>query len=91
MVDPIEDWGITNLEASLTTFIRHEDYRDYYERQGWSLFSEIHIPYTPVSFKAEYFDEDHDFMPVASPWSITKNDDPWREQPLVAEGTARFL
>lgn len=91
MVDPIEDWGITNLEASLTTFILHEDYRDYYERQGWSLFTEFRFPYTPVRFRAEYFEEDHDFMPVASPWSITKNDDPWREQPLVAEGTVRFL
>ncbi len=90
-VTPIEDWGITNLEASLTTFILHEDYRDYFERQGWSLFAEFRFPYTPVWFKAEYFEEDHDFMPVASPWSITKNDDPWREQPLVAEGTVRFI
>ncbi len=91
MVDPIEDWGITNLEASLTTFILHEDYRDYYERQGWSLFAEVRLPHAPVELRAEYFEEDHDFMPVASPWSITKNDDPWRRQPLVAEGKARFL
>jgi hypothetical protein len=90
-VDPIEDWGITNLEASLTTFVLHEDYRDYYERRGFSAYAEVRLPYTPVDFRAEYFDEDHDFMPVVSPWSITKNDDPWREQPLVAEGSVRFL
>jgi hypothetical protein len=90
-VDPIEDWGITNLESSLTTFILHEDYRDYYTRSGWSAYSRFRFPYTPVELKAEYFEEDHEFMPVRSPWSITKNDDPWREQPLVAEGKARFL
>ena len=44
MVDPIEDWGLTNLEASLTTFILHEDYRDYYERQGWSAFAKFQAP-----------------------------------------------
>lgn len=90
-VEPIEDWGITNLEASLTTFILHDDFRDYYERKGWSAYAEVRLPYTPVEFRAEYFDEEHDFMPVASPWSITKNDDPWREQPLVAEGDVRFM
>jgi hypothetical protein len=90
-VDPIEDWGITNLEASLTTFILHEDYRDYYERKGWSLYGEFRFPYTPVEFRGQHFDEEHYFMPVASPWSITKNDDPWREQPLVAEGDVRFF
>ena len=90
-VDPIEDWGITNLEASLATFILHEDYRDYYERSGWSAYAELRLPYSPVEFRAEYFDEDHGFMPVLNPWSITKNNDPWREQPLVAEGKVRFL
>jgi len=90
-VDPIEDWSLTNLEASLATFILHKDYRDYYERTGWSAYARFRLPYTPVELKAEFFDEEHDFMPVASPWSITKNDDPWRDQPLVAEGDLQFL
>jgi hypothetical protein len=88
-VDPIEDWGLTNLEASLTSFVLHDDYRDYYEREGWSAFLQFRFPYTPVALRAEYFDEEHSFMPVASPWSITKNDDPWRFQPLIAEGKVR--
>jgi len=90
-VDPIEDWGIANLEASLTTFILHKDYRDYYERSGWSAYARFRLPYTPLEFKAEYFQEDHDFLPVVNPWSITKNGESWREQPLVAEGSARFV
>jgi len=90
-VDPIEDWGINNLEASLASFILHDDYRDYYQREGWSAFVRFRFPYTPVQIRAEYFHEDHDFMPVTSPWSIRRNDDPWRNQPLVAEGSTRFL
>ena len=90
-VDPIEEWGVTNLEASLATFILHKDYRDYYERTGWSAYAQFRFPYTPIELKAEFFQEDHDFMPVVSPWSLTKNDKPWRKQPLVAEGDVRFM
>ncbi len=91
LVEPIEDWGLTNLEASLATFILHKDYRDYYERTGWSAYARFRLPFLPVEMKAEYFEEDHDFSSVTAPWSLTKNNDPWRPQPLVAEGRARFL
>jgi len=91
VVAPMEDWGLTNLEASLTTFVLHDDYRDYYDREGWSVFAKFRIPYSSVSLRAEYFDEEHDFVPVASPWSVTKNDEPWRLQPLIAEGDLQYL
>ncbi len=90
-VDPIEDWGISNLEASLATFILHKDYRDYYEREGWSVFGRLSFPFYPIELRAEYFQEDHRFASVSSPWSLTKNNEPWREQPLVAEGDLRFV
>lgn len=90
-VDPIEDWGLSNLEASLSTFLLHKDFRDYYEREGFSGFVNIRLPSLPVELKAEYFKEDHRFMPVAGPWSVTKNKDPWREQPLVAQGEVEFI
>jgi len=91
IIDPIEDWGLSNLEASLATFILHKDYRDYYERIGWSAYARLRIPYLPVEFKAEYFEEEHVFAPVAGPWSLTKNNKIWREQPLVAEGELRYV
>lgn len=90
-VDPIEDWGLSNLEASLATFILHKDFRDYYEREGWSVYTRFGFPYMPVELRVEYFQEDHRFSRVAGPWSITKNDDPWRSQPLVARGNLRYV
>jgi len=90
-IDPIEDWGITNLEASLATFILHKDYRDYFEREGWSAYARFSLPYLPVELKAEFFQENHSFVPVAGPWSLTKNDQRWRSQPLIAEGEIRYL
>jgi hypothetical protein len=91
VVDPIEDWGLSNMEASLATFILHKDYRDYYDRTGWSAYARFRFPFLPVELRAEYFDEEHEFARVSRPWSITKNNDPWRAQPLVAEGDFRFL
>jgi hypothetical protein len=91
VVDPIEDWGITNLEASLATFILHKDYRDYYEREGWSVFGRLSFPFYPIELKAEYVEEDHAFAPLRNPWSVTKNNEPWRHQPLVAQGKIRFV
>jgi hypothetical protein len=91
IVDPIEEWGLSNLEASLATFILHKDYRDYYERTGWSAYARMSLPYVPIEFRAEYFEEDHAFAPVSGPWSLTKNNKIWRDQPLVAEGELRYV
>ena len=90
-VQPVEDWGISNLEASLATFILHKDFRDYYERTGWSAYGLFRFPFHPVELRAGFVSEEHGFARVAGPWSLTKNLEPWREQPLVAEGSFRFL
>jgi hypothetical protein len=91
LVEPVEDWGISNLEASLATFVLHKDFRDYYERTGWSAFARFRFPFHPVALRAGFVSEDHAFARVAGPWSLTKNQEPWREQPLVAEGSFRFF
>lgn len=90
-IQPMEDWGLSNLEASLATFILHKDYRDYFDRSGWSAYARFRLPFLPVELKAEYFDEEHEFAKVSQPWSVTKNNDAWREQPMVAEGDVRFI
>lgn len=90
-IQPIEDWGLTNLEASLATFILHKDFRDYYERNGWSIFAQYRVPNLPVTVRGEFLDEDHDYAFVNGPWSLTDNNKPWRDQPLVAEGDFRSV
>lgn len=90
-VVPIAQGGLTDLESSLATFILHKDYRDYFERTGWSAFAAAALPDAPLAFRLEYSDEKHRFAPVRSPWTLRRNDDPWRPQPLVAEGNLRTL
>jgi hypothetical protein len=89
VVDPIEPWGLTKLENSLSTFFLHRDYRDHYEREGWSLYG-IYAPEgTPLSLTGELRSERHRTLPAGSPWTLFDNDEPWRSQPLVAEGLLR--
>jgi hypothetical protein len=90
-VTPIEAWGLRDLEASLVSFLLHRDYRDYYERQGFSLFAGLRHPSAPLDLQVEYRHEEHLNLPVASPWSLRRNDAPWRPMPLIAAGDLESL
>ena len=90
-VRPIEDRGLSDLETSLATFFLHKDYRDHVEREGWSVYARTEVPSADLEATLEYADENHAFAPVGSPWTLRKNDDPWRPQPLVGTGDLRTL
>lgn len=90
-VRPIEDGGLSDLEASMATFLFHQDHRDHLDREGWSVYARGEIPSRRVEATLEYLDEKHGFAPVGSPWTLTKNDEPWRPQPLVGSGDLRTL
>jgi hypothetical protein len=91
LVTPIEDGGFHDIEASLGTFLLHTDFRDYYQREGFSAFLRYDDTDAGVRLTAEYRDEDHEYAPESSPWTIRDNEEPWRPQPLVAEGGLRTV
>lgn len=91
VVDPIEAWQMTDLETGLSTFLFHRDQRDHFERTGWALTGGWQPRGLPVVINVEGRWEDHDTRATGSPWSLFRNADPWRAQPLVAEGTIGSL
>ena len=91
MIAPIEDGGLTDTEASLATFFLGRDYRDYYEREGFSAFLRFDDDEAGVRLTAEYRNEDHAFVPVGDPWPFKDDGKAWRPQPLVAEGRLRTV
>lgn len=91
VVDPIEDNGLTDTENSLSTFLLHRDYRDHYARRGWRAYLLYGGQTRPLDFGIEYRDETHGTAEARTPWSLLDNDEPWRPQPLVAEGDIRLL
>jgi hypothetical protein len=90
-VDPIEGQGMRDLEASLTTFVLHRDYRDYFERQGFSLFAGAPLGTSGLDVRLEYRNEDHMNLPLADPWTLRRRDAPWRPLPLIAAGELESL
>jgi hypothetical protein len=91
VIDPIEMRGVSNTENSLSTFVLHRDYRDHYERDGWRAYLRFVGRTRPYDAGVEYRDEDHASVTPGTPWSLLKNDEEWRPQPAVAEGSLRTL
>ncbi|HEX6309030.1 MAG TPA: BamA/TamA family outer membrane protein [Longimicrobiales bacterium] len=91
VVAPIEEWGLTDRESALATFLLHTDYRDHYEREGWSLFARLARPGEPYTLELEYRDEEHARVPLADPVALFRTDESWRPQPSIAEGALRSL
>ncbi len=88
---PIEDWGLSNVEASMATFLLRRDFRDYYERSGWSAFFRYAPMGSPLTLRAEFREEDHAFAPIRNPWTLGDEDAGWRPQPIVSEGEIRSV
>jgi len=91
VVDPIEHGGLSDVENSLATFVLHQDYRDHYERHGWSTYVRLVGATRPYEARIEYRDETHRSIDAGTPWSLLRNDSPWRAQPRVAAGDLRSI
>ncbi|MGK7313097.1 MAG: BamA/TamA family outer membrane protein [Candidatus Longimicrobiales bacterium M2_2A_002] len=91
VIDPIETRGLTDVENSLSTFILHRDLRDHYIRNGWRAYLAYTGRTQPVEAGVEYRHEEHGSVESRTPWSLLDNDEPWRAQPLVAEGDLRLV
>lgn len=91
LVDPIEEWHLSDLENGLSTFLFHRDFRDHYERTGVSAFAEWGPAGGPLGVEAELRWERHRSQAPGSPWTLFDNAEPWRPQPLIAEGEVTSL
>lgn len=90
VIDPMDPWQLGDLEASLAAVLFHLDYRDHYERRGWSAFARLE-PAPGLAATVEYRQEDHASVPVRDPWSLFNGADLWRAQPVIGEGELRAV
>ncbi len=85
IIDPVEDWKLTNLENSLALLLFRRDYRDYYERQGF--FGGVGWRATPsLTGSLEFRIEDHNAVSARSPWTIFFNTDDRFRANAAADG-----
>ena len=91
LIEPVEDWHLSKLENGLSTFLLRRDYRDHYEREGWSVFAGWASEDLPLALRLELRSERHRTAAVGSPWTLFRTGSGWRPQPLVAEGRLRSV
>lgn len=95
VIEPIEAWGVSDLEAALSMFLLHRDYRDHYERTGWSAAAGWTEEGAPLGLRLEYRDERHATAAVRDslddPWTLSKNDEPFRPNARIDGGDLRSI
>jgi outer membrane protein assembly factor BamA len=91
LIAPIEAWSLPDREAALAAFVFRRDYRDHYEREGWSGYARLEPPGYPYMIALEYRDEEHKVAPPADPFTVLNRGDEWRPQPIIGEGALRSI
>jgi hypothetical protein len=90
-VVPIEMGGLTDRESGLATFLLHRDYRDHYEREGWSVYAHLEQPGSPYAIELQYRDEEHASRWPANPFTVLDYGRSWRAEPAIGEGALRSV
>ena len=80
VVAPVEQWQLSDVEVGLASFIGHSDYRDYFDRHGGGAMFTYR---DGRAFRATIELTDELWRPrgTLNPFSLWKNDDPWRQNP----------
>jgi len=90
VVDPIEPWDLKDTEAGLSAFFLHRDYRDHFERHGGGVYL-AGSSGDERELRFGYRDELWRSRDQRDPFSLTRDNQPWRPNPDVDEGRIRLL
>ena len=90
LTDTRDDWLITPLENSLASFLIHEDFQDFYRRQGY----EVHMSQNlSIYLKGTiaYRNDDYNSVKKNVDWALFGGDKKFRINPEIDEGNMRSL
>jgi hypothetical protein len=85
VVDPVEQWQLSDVEVGLASFFLHRDYRDYYNRHGGSGYVRLSLN-RDVSLTGSLSDERWALQETFDPFTLFRNGQDWRPNPLMDEG-----
>jgi hypothetical protein len=90
VVEPVESWQLLEKEAGLATFLLHRDLRDHYGRHGAEGTIGGRIG-EEVSLHFVFASERWRAVDARRPWSLLKDDEPWRVNPGMDAGTIDLI
>jgi hypothetical protein len=85
-VEPIEEQPLSRAEVGWSTLLFGRDYRDYLEVLGVEASTWLH-PFRPLRLGASLRVEDQQTVPASDPFTLFRQPDPWRANPLIDDGT----
>jgi hypothetical protein len=85
VVNGVEDWHLSDMEAGLAAFVFRRDYRDYYERHGGRLVAELRATEN-ADLTLSYGDERWGVRATRNPPTIFNGEKSWRENPALDAG-----
>ncbi len=84
-IDPFEDQPLSGSESGWSAFLLQRDYRDFFERKG--LGGTVYIqPHPAWRFEVSMSRDAESSVRVSDPWSLLRNSDRWRRNPLIDDG-----
>lgn len=90
ITDSKDNWRIDNTENSLAAFFIHEDYKDYYLREGWSLHASKYFNRS-TTIDVKYIQDNYRSQDQNTDWSLFGGDKRFRLNPPVTEGILKSV
>ncbi|HYO47949.1 MAG TPA: BamA/TamA family outer membrane protein [Gemmatimonadota bacterium] len=86
-----EAWHRGDRGNGLASLFFADDDRTYHERTGYELWVEKGFPLAAFTVRASWRDDDFESLESREPFAFFGDDEDWRENPPVDEGSGRAL
>ena len=90
VVDGVEEWHLSDTETGLASFFLHRDYRDYFNRHGARGYVGLFAG-RDAELTVGLSDERWTARDERDPFTLFRNGQRWRENPLMDEGEFHVL
>lgn len=87
-VESVESWQMKGTEVALASFFFHRDFRDYFDRHGARAYATL-LMGPDAELQLGFADERWGARSVADPFTLFRDSDQWRANPLADEGNFR--
>jgi hypothetical protein len=84
-VASIEAQPLSAAESGWSAFLLQRDYHDYFERLGGEAYGWVQ-PVAPLRLEASIRRDHERSVRATDPWSLLRNSDRWRRNPLIDDG-----
>ena len=87
--DTKDEWVMKLSENNAVAILWHEDYRDYYTREGFGIHAARYTKEKGLAtqLRVDYLIDDYSSLSKETEWSLFRSSHSFRENPAVEEGT----